>query len=233
MGIVLLIIACNTLAFLIGGGLLHWAYYHRRRNEAAQWKHQPRRFQTPRMMLEKLPLVLLNAVIINGALGFAVYLIVHERAQAFWDPGEHSLLYIVLSTVGLFLWYHVLLYHWHRTMHRPWLFKRIHWVHHKYKYPVWLDALYEHPLEAAWGAVVLVSPLFVFPIWAYSYFFFMAVMGAHEVLDHAGIKINIPFVATSKAHDDHHLRSNCYFGQLLPWLDVLYKSDRMTSPKRW
>lgn len=208
-------------------------YFHRRpRHSAGEWKHQPRRFQTRQMMLEKVPLVLLNSAIINGALGVAAYLLVEGGSLAFWDPAEHSWLYIAASTAGLFLWYHTLLYYWHRTMHRPWLFKRFHHVHHKYKYPVWLDALYEHPIEAAWGAVVILSPLFVFPIWAPSFFFFMVVMGLHEVIDHAGVVINIPFLATSKAHDDHHLRCNVYFGQLLPLLDAVHDTVYRPEEKR-
>ena len=224
MGIILIVLIANTLGFFVGGGILHWAYYVRRRDDAATWKHQPNRYQTTEMMLSKVPLVLLNSTIINGALGVCTYLILEEKCQAFWDPASVSVPYLVASSVGVFLWYHVMLYYWHRTMHRPWLFKRIHHVHHKYKHPVWLDALYEHPLEACWGAVVLISPLFVFPIWAPAYFVFMIVMGIHEILDHTGIDINIPLLATSKAHDIHHYRCHYYFGQLLPLLDDVHKT---------
>lgn len=222
MAIILATVLGNTLFFFLGGAALHVAFYLFRRNEAEQWKHQPKRFQTLEMLRDKVPLVLLNSMIINGALGVAFYIIANGYGKTYWELGDRSVFSVALSTAGLFLWYHVMLYYWHRTMHLPGLFKRFHHLHHKYKHPVWLDALYEHPLEAAWGAVVLISPLFVFPIWAYSYFIFAVVMGLHEILDHAGINLNLPILSSSKAHDEHHLRCRCYYGQLLPLLDFLH-----------
>ena len=174
------------------------------------------------MMHAKLPVVLLNAAILHTTLGVAVWLIWEGKCLAFWDLGERSLLYVAASSAGLFLWYHLLLYYWHRTMHRPALMRRFHWMHHRYTYPVWLDALYEHPVEACYGAFVMISPLFVFPFWAPAYFFFLVVVGIHEVLDHAGVSIDLPLLSTSKAHDLHHLRFDCYYGQLLPLLDAVH-----------
>ena len=99
---------------------------------------------------------------------------------------------------------------------------------------MFLDALYEHPLEALYGALVLVAPLFLFPVSLYGYLVFFAVVGVHEIVDHSGIDIDLPLLSRSRHHDDHHRRSNCYYGQLLPVLDrahgsILVEDRRLTA----
>jgi Delta7-sterol 5-desaturase len=234
MGIALFIMIANTAGFLIGGGLLHWCFYERRRSERSVWKYQPTRVQPPGAIRKKLPLVLVNACIINFAIGIAVSLVVRERCGAFWDPREHHLAWVLGSSVGIFLWYHGLLYYWHRTMHRPALFRRFHHLHHRSKNPIWLDALYEHPLEALWGAIVIVSPVLLFPLWTPAFLAFIVIMGLHEVFDHAGIRIDVPlfFLSTSKAHDEHHRRCHCYYGQLLPLLDRFHHTEDVPGRSR-
>lgn len=227
LALALLIMILNVTAFFVGGGLLHLLFYRRRAASAAAWKYQPEKTVSRAAAWRMVPLVLLNGMIVNGAIGAAVALIVGGYTKAFFSLEEHSAWYAALSTAAVFVWYHVMLYYWHRRMHRPDLFRRFHHLHHKHKAPIWLDALYEHPLEAAWGGVVILTPIFLFPIWAPGYFAFLAVMGAHEVLDHAGIELDlpIPFLSRSRGHDEHHRRSNVYFGQLLPLLDRLHKTD--------
>ncbi len=222
MGTVLLVILINGGGFLFGGALLHWAYYRGRRDDVGDWKLQPAKFQSARQMAEKLPLVLVNALIINGFIGTGVYMMVQGHTRATWTIDSWV---TVLATLALFPWYHFMLYYVHRTMHKPVFFRKIHYLHHKYKTPIWLDALYEHPIEAVWGGIVLTSPLFIFPCWAYGYFFFVAVVGLHEVLDHAGIEINLPILSKARAHDEHHRWSNRYYGQLLPWLDHWHHTE--------
>lgn len=227
MGTIFLVILIHGGGFLFGGGLLHWAYYRRRRAEVAAWKIQPSKFQSVRQMVDKLPLVLLNLLIISGFIGFAAHMMIEGRTRATWSiEGWHT----VLATLALFPWYHFALYYVHRTMHKPYFFRKIHHLHHKYKTPIWLDALYEHPIEAVWGGIVLSAPLFFLPAWAPGYFIFVAIVGTHEVLDHAGIEINFPILSHARAHDEHHRWSNRYYGQLLPWLDAFHGTDG--PPKR-
>lgn len=222
MLVVLLVIAINAGGFFAMGGALHWWYYGRQRQAAHRWKHQPRRFQSRDRMLEKLPLVLLNALIINAVIGVAVSLSLEGRTQAYWDVGAHGVGYTVASTVALGFFYHFALYYFHKAMHQPRLYKLFHRLHHKYKTPMFLDALYEHPLEALYGGLVISAPLFLFPVWGYGFLAFLAVVGVHEVIDHSGVDLNVPLLSRSKHHDDHHLRFHCYYGQLLPLLDDLH-----------
>lgn len=227
-----LLIAINGGGFFLMGGMLHYYFYHHKRDEAERWKIQPHKWQTREKMLEKIPLVLLNACIISSMVGLGLHFGIEGGGpvQMYWDPMALGVPYLVLSTVALFFWYHFTLYYWHRYMHTNlWLYKKIHHVHHKYKDPVWLDALYEHPIEAVYGGIVLSSPLYLWPINGFGYLLFFAIVGLHEILDHAGVKVKLPLLSKSQAHDDHHLRFNYYYGQLLSVLDDFH--DTIYYPK--
>jgi sterol desaturase/sphingolipid hydroxylase (fatty acid hydroxylase superfamily) len=41
----------------------------------------------------------------------------------------------------------VLEYYWHRMMHLPWCYRRMHKLHHFYKSPVPFDDMFIHPVE--------------------------------------------------------------------------------------
>ena len=153
MAIVALTITINLALFFIGGGVLHWWFHGRLRERHEEWKHQPGRFQSRRDMVRKLPLVVFNGLILQSAVGLGVWAMFEGRTQAFWEVGAASWPYLLASSAAMFLWYHVALYYVHRLMHRPRMFRWFHRIHHEQKSPIFLDALYEHPVEAAWGAL--------------------------------------------------------------------------------
>lgn len=228
------VILGNSGGFFLFGGLLHYAYHRRGQAGASAWKHQPNRWQDHKAFAEKLPLVLVNSTIISTCIGLALHLGKQGTAPSkmYWSLDGHSLLTLALGTAVLPFWYHFMLFYVHFAMHRfRWMYKTFHHLHHKYKSPIWLDALYEHPVEALWGGIVLSAPTYLWPIHGYAYLAFVGVVGLHEVLDHAGIKLNVPLLSPSLAHDDHHLRFRCYYGQLLSLLDRLHKTDRIPKTR--
>ncbi len=219
-----LIVCINMAFFFVAGGLFHYLFHRQPPGVLARWRHQPHKQQTREMILGKVPLVLLNGVLLNTIVGAGVVYSVGPLGAAYWRPGLHGVPYLVGSTVALFFWYHGALFYFHRAMHRPRLFRAFHHLHHRFKAPMFLDALYEHPLEALYGAMVLIAPLYLFPVNLYGYFVFFAIVGTHEILDHSGIDINLPLLSRSQHHDEHHRRSSCYYGQLLPLLDRVHGS---------
>jgi sterol desaturase/sphingolipid hydroxylase (fatty acid hydroxylase superfamily) len=185
----------------------------------ASRRHQPDRQQTAAMMRAKVPLVLCNGVLISAMVGAGMAFAAAHGATA-W----RGTLHLVLSVLGLGLFYHLALFYFHRAMHRPRLFRAFHHLHHRFKAPMFLDALYEHPLEAVYGGIVLSLPLYVAPVSLWGYLAFFSIVGLHEIIDHSGLKIDLPLLSRSWNHDEHHRRSNCYYGQLLPLLDHAHGS---------
>lgn len=220
--VILVVFLINAGGFFLGGGLLHWLYFHRRRDDAARWKHQPKKFPTRAGILERLPLVMVNAVVINTVIGIGLWATLNGWTPTYFSLSDGPLWRAVATPILAGIWYHLALYYVHRSLHHPRVYRYVHYLHHKYKAPIWLDGLYEHPLEAAYGGLVIIAPLLLLPNWFGGWVIFLVVVGVHEVLDHSGIAINIPLLSKAKHHDIHHQRFNHYYGQLLGWLDAVH-----------
>jgi Delta7-sterol 5-desaturase len=235
VAVVAVVVAINVTFFFAGGSLFHALVHHGPSATVADRRHQPHKRQTREMIRGKLPLVFLNAVLLNVIVGAGIALSSGPLGAAYWHSPRYGLVAATISTLLLFPYYHFALFYFHRAMHAPALFRRFHHLHHRFKAPMFLDALYEHPLEAAYGGLVLIAPLFLLPVSLYGYLVFFAVVGVHEIVDHSGINFDLPLLSRSLHHDEHHRRSNCYYGQLLSLLDrangsVLDDSDR--QPRR-
>ena len=224
LSVVALVVVLNVSFFFIGGSLFHYLIHRGCPLAVARRRHQPTKQQTRAMIRGKLPLVLINGTVLNAIVGGGIALSSGRWGAAYWHSSRHGFVHAALSTVALFFFYHFSLYYFHRAMHRPRLFRAFHHLHHRFKAPMFLDALYEHPVELLYGALVLVTPLFVFPVSLYGYVVFFAIVGVHEIVDHSGIDLDLPLLSRSRHHDDHHRRSNCYYGQLLPVLDHVHGS---------
>jgi hypothetical protein len=76
-------------------------------------------------------------------------------------------------------------------LHNSMLFCGIHtYIIHTYTQP--FDDLYIHPVEAFGYYMILYCPPFLVPLHIGGFALYMAVMGMCGVLDHSGIKVNLP-----------------------------------------
>lgn len=83
-------------------------------------------------------------------------------------------------------------YYWHRFLHSKIMYKNFHKYHHFYKAPEPWDDMYIHPFEAVAYYCILYSPPFLFRIHFISFLGYMIIMGLCGVIDHSGIKFNLP-----------------------------------------
>lgn len=69
----------------------------------------------------------------------------------------------IAAEVVFFIYLDDFLFYWmHRAMHAPWLYKRVHSVHHRIRTPWAVTGHYMHPAEyVATGTLMLVGPLLV------------------------------------------------------------------------
>jgi len=116
----------------------------------------------------------------------------------------------------------VLEYYWHRTMHRPYFYARLHKIHHFHKNPEPFDDLYVHPLEVSGYYCILYSPAFVFGMPVESYWLYMIYMGLTGVLDHSGVQFELPAVYNPNDHAVHHKKFEVNYGFPHPFMDILH-----------
>lgn len=89
--------------------------------------------------LEILPTVLFNVIILNIPF-FQVY-------STFVSNSARSLLLAPAEFLVMFILSDILFYSGHRLLHTHYLYRYVHYVHHRLKYTIGLGSLYSHPVD--------------------------------------------------------------------------------------
>ncbi len=152
------------------------------------------------------------------------------------QPDAYGWVWLVLSFPALLIWQDVYFYATHRLLHTPWLFKRIHSVHHRSRHPSPWAAYSFHPIEALINGLVMPLALFVVPVHG-------AVLVAsilHQIfrntLGHAAIE-TMPagftrhplgrLFTTTTHHHLHHETGRGNYGLWFSWWDRWMGTERI------
>lgn len=136
----------------------------------------------------------------------------------------HIIFKFILSYIVTELWF----YHTHIFAHHPSIYKHLHKLHHKFKHPYALTALFCTGYEAiiintfAGG----LGPVLFQMETPYIYFWFV-IISINATVTHSGYKISYLFDGT---HDLHHTDFNCNYGTSI-YLDKLYGTYKEPSNK--
>lgn len=121
------------------------------------------------------------------------------------------------------------LYYWfHRTMHRPALYKRIHGWHHRIVTPWAVTGHYMHPLEyGLTGAVAVIGPLLVgahvVTVWLWFVVRQWEAAEGHSGYDFPWTPTHfLPFNDGAVHHDVHHARVRGNYAGYLPLWDGVF-----------
>jgi lathosterol oxidase len=215
------------------GGLLYLRYYVLRRDDAAAWKLQARRF-TPRKLHRWATSVAAGNLAIGGLLsGSYAYAISQGGPTALYlDVGEYGWTYTILSTVIGFVLLEAAAYYTHRALHGKWLFRHVHRWHHRVVAPTPFTTTTMHPAEFLAFQATAFLPTFFVPLWAGSFIGLLVYVLIFNIMDHSGIEIHhsLPWQSSSRYHDDHHVHFHCNYGQNLMLFDrfhgTLRRKDR-------
>jgi sterol desaturase/sphingolipid hydroxylase (fatty acid hydroxylase superfamily) len=126
-------------------------------------------------------------------------------------------------------------FYWsHRFLHIPYLYKKIHKIHHEYYNTIIFTTTYAHPLEFIIGNV-LPKYMFVFMMGShlhvmtfYCYFLASIILTNEE---HSGYEFPIsfvnwnPFEGNSDFHNFHHFKNIGNYGGFLFIWDKIFKTD--------
>lgn len=141
------------------------------------------------------------------------------------------LVHIVVWFAASYVWENVAEYVWHRVMHTRWFYSHFHCHHHFYTSPEPFDDLCIHPVEAFGYYCILYAPAMLFRQHWLAFFVYMSWMGICGVLDHSGVRFDLPWLIYSASdHDAHHKYFTVNFGFPSPLIDVLCGTHRPMEP---
>nr|CAB3244922.1 fatty acid hydroxylase domain-containing protein 2-like [Phallusia mammillata] len=121
-----------------------------------------------------------------------------------------NLLNLVAQLLGCVVLEEIMFYYVHRLLHIPFLYKHIHKVHHEWKAPIAVSALYAHPLE---DIMVNILTVVIAPTIVRCHVFTTCVWIAMATLNtvHAHSGYHFPGMPSPESHDYHHVYINqCY-----------------------
>lgn len=135
---------------------------------------------------------------------------------------------IALQVLG-FLYVDDVLYYWmHRTMHRGWLYKKVHSVHHRVPTPWAISAHYMHPVEfCLTGILMLLGPV-VLGVHVVTIYIWVVVRQWEAAEGHSGYELPfspshlVPGYGGAEYHDFHHSRFHGNYSGFLGYLDGLF-----------
>jgi Delta7-sterol 5-desaturase len=167
----------------------------------------------------------------------------HARSltRIYLEFSDFGPVYFIASIVGLILAHDFYFYVIHRTIHIPWLYHKIHRIHHLATNPTVFSALSFHPIEAILeGAIVPLAILTVplHPAALAIWFFWML---ATNIEGHCGYDFRAPdfhqrpitgLLGGSHLHNSHHLHFTGNYGLYTTIWDRLFGTFKAPPPPK-
>ncbi|MFN3591554.1 MAG: sterol desaturase family protein [Thermaurantiacus sp.] len=182
---------------------------------------------------------LASAAIYGIPAGLALWAWTAHGATRIYAGAEWPLWWIPVS-VALYLFIHDAWFFWtHRAMHHwPWLFRKVHAVHHESRPPTAFAAMAFHPWEALSAAWLIPALTFLIPIHWGALMAVLLIATFFGVTNHMGWEI-FPrrwvegwfgrHVITASHHSKHHSDYNANFGLYFRFWDQWCGTDHGLS----
>jgi methylsterol monooxygenase len=223
MSFVYISLAVSFFSILVGGIYSYIVLY-------TDWL-KPLSIQTrrhkPGHFWERFPLIALNIALMFLISGTGLYfgqgLFDHTAPSSWWIVPVQVMAMMVLDDLYF--------YFYHSALHRfPFLYKKIHRIHHQATQPFPLEFIYVHPLEWMLGSLGIVLGLAAVslfsPVNALSFWIYVAFRNLHEVDIHSGTRSllaqYIPFYGTVEHHDFHHSKVTANYASTFTIWDKLF-----------
>ena len=180
-----------------------------------------------------LPLILLNIGLMIIIFPTGLYFL----SDWLLEPYQHFGI-VIGQLIAILLIDDLYFYFYHRLLHKNFLYKNIHYIHHRAKYPFPSDYLYEHPFEWMLGAIgSFIAFLILGGVSLTTILLFLTIRTLHELDIHSGIKSSfykhMPFAGTNEHHAFHHRYFLVHFASIFSVWDKIFKTDIDAWPARF
>ncbi|WP_236059926.1 sterol desaturase family protein [Chitinophaga rhizophila] len=168
---------------------------------------------------------ILNTVITYAGFWMWKHHIIHITTVWSWQVLPDFLL--------LFIGMDLLMFLFHLTIHKTFLYKAVHQLHHAYTDPSPIDLFVLHPVETIGFGALWLLLLVVYPFNFYAVMIYLTVNVIFGLAGHLGVEPlpvqvrNLPIVrylGTSTFHHQHHQDINYNFGFYTSIWDRLFKT---------
>jgi sterol desaturase/sphingolipid hydroxylase (fatty acid hydroxylase superfamily) len=230
------ILQADLVRYVVGAGgtflvvntlLSGWLTRRRIRDERPDWRQMGREIAAS-----------LRTVVIFSLVGLAIALSERLGWLAIYDdPLERGLPYFVFNLLALIVLHDAWFYWSHKIMHRPWLFRWFHRLHHRSHNPSpWTSYAFDAS-EAVVNAIYLPLALMLMPSSLLAAFLFTAHMMLRNAVGHCGYEVFpargdgpplLGWLTTVTHHDLHHARPRYNFGLYFSWWDRLMGTEDPT-----
>lgn len=178
----------------------------------------------PRLTVQMMCVCLSNVVCIAFPV---VYGVAHYVERHVYHPrdiaavrGSDYIRVLALCALSLEVWF----YATHRLFHHPLLYRHVHKMHHRYRFPTPMCALYAHPVEFLLGNLggIVCVPLLCPSSWVRGvmspelFVAWVNVCFIGSLLSHSGISL-----LGASSHDIHHQQFSVHYG-VFQLCDVLF-----------
>jgi Delta7-sterol 5-desaturase len=143
------------------------------------------------------------------------------NTKIYVDIYEYGLLYFIGSVIAIVMIHDTYFYWTHRLLHIPFIYKKVHRIHHLSINPTPWTAFSFHPFEAIISVLFLPPLVFLIPLHPFALFAFLTYMNIINVMGHLGFETfskkfmnsNLgKYHNTATNHDYHHQYSNYNYG---------------------
>lgn len=149
--------------------------------------------------------------------------------KVYADVGDHGILYWVISFIAFTFYVDAVAYWYHRFLHLPWIYKTIHYIHHRSVVPTPAVAGSHHPLERLGMPLLTVFlPMIVCPLHSSIFLIHGSIERVTVALRHLGHDFlterfrHIPILnllALGSHHDFHHSRNHTNYSSFFVYWD--------------
>ncbi len=171
-----------------------------------------------------------------AAIGCGVFaLIISGHMHVYRDPARYGNLWLCASLPLMLLWHDTYFYWTHRLLHRPWLLRHVHGVHHRSRNPSPWAAYAFHPIEALLNGLYIPLALLLLPLhWGVLF-----ALALHQIVrnahGHAAVETMPRGFArhalggcftTTTHHHLHHETASGNYGLWFTWWDRICCTER-------